>query len=184
MIVATSAWTVVPIVVGAVTAIGTAVAGVVTWFINGVRDERTRLQKLYADAYSAVISYQEFPYMIRRRRAPGPSQEEVGNEERLRISAALHTVQEALNNYLAQIGMESSAVSAKYKALVRQTRWVAGGYMREAWQAPPLDNDAGMNIAGIDYSELTTPQDEYLEAVKTDMSFWRVAFPRLRKKMP
>jgi signal transduction histidine kinase len=102
MIASAGFWTVFPIAVAAVVSIGTAMAGVVTWFVNGVRAERARLQKLYADAYSAVVSYQEFPYVIRRRRAPTAGHEEIGGEERLRISDALHTVQQALNNYLAR----------------------------------------------------------------------------------
>jgi hypothetical protein len=52
--------------------------------------------------------------------------------------------------------------------------------MREAWDAPALDNDAGMNITGIDYAKLNTPEAEYLDAVKKDMTFWRVAIPKLR----
>jgi hypothetical protein len=180
VIAATSAWTIVPIVVGAVTAIGTAAAGVVTWFISGVRAERTRLQKLYADAYSAVMSYQECPYVIRRRRAPAPGDDQIAGEERLRISSVLHPVQEAINNYSAQISIESTAVSASYDALVRKTREVAGGYMHDAWEDEPLDNDSGMNIR-LDYGALVEPRNEYLASVKADMTFWRVAFPRLRK---
>jgi hypothetical protein len=180
MIVATDVWTTVSIVVAAVVSIGTAAAGVVTWFVNGVRTERTRLQKLYADAYSAVVSYQEFPFVIRRRRAPTPDHQEIAGEERLRIAGALHTVQEALNNYSAQISTESKAVSETYDALVSETRRVAGTYMHEAWDAAPLDNDTGMNITGIDYKDLRTPQDDYLDAVKKDMTFWRVAAPKLR----
>jgi hypothetical protein len=176
-VIATSTWTIVPVIAGAVT----AAFGVLTWFVNGIRTERTRLQKLYADAYSAVISYQEFPYAIRRRRAPSPEQEQLGNEERLRISTTLHTVQESLNNYLAQISTESRSVYERYAKLVAETRRVAGAYMHEAWNAPPLDNDPGMNISGIDYSDLAEPQREYLEAVKSDMTFWRIAIPYLRK---
>jgi hypothetical protein len=175
-VIATSTWTIVPVIAGAVT----AAFGVLTWFVNGVRTERTRLQKLYADAYSAVISYQEFPYVIRRRRASTPDREEIGGEERLRISAALHTVQEALNNYGAQISTESKAASARYDALVKETRQIAGTYMHKAWDSAPLDNDAGMNITDIDYTDLRAAQDEYLEAAKKDMTFWRVAIPKLR----
>jgi hypothetical protein len=95
MIASAGFWTIFPIVVAAVVSIGTAAAGVFTWFVSGVRAERTRLQKLYADAYSAVISYREFPYLIRRRRrAPTQEHPEIGGEERLRIAGALHTVQE------------------------------------------------------------------------------------------
>lgn len=181
MIASAGFWTVFPIVVAAAVSIGTAMAGVLTWFANGVRAERTRLQKLYADAYSAVVSYQEFPYVIRRRRAPTPGHEEISGEERLRISAALHAVQEELNNYRAQISTESKAVSAKYDALIGETRRIAGTYMHKAWDAAPLDNDAGMNVTDIDYTVLRAPQDDYLEAIKKDMTLRRrVALPKLR----
>jgi hypothetical protein len=180
MIGSTDFWTVFPIVVAAAVSIGTAAAGVVTWFVSGVRAERTRLQQLYADAYSAVVSYQEFPYMISRRRAPTRGHEGIGGEERLRISAAIQSVQEALNNYAAQISMESKVVSAKYESLVGETRHIAGTYMHKAWAAPPLDDDAGMNVGDIDYGQLRALLADYLEAVKADMTFWRVAIPMLR----
>lgn len=167
--------TVVPLIVLAVTSIG----GVLTWWVNGIRSERARLQTLYADAYAAVVSYQEFPFMIRRRRAPLPGQEQIANDERIRIADALQAVQEKLSNYTAQIRAESTEVSATYDALVHKTRLIAGGYMREAWKAPPLDNDAGMNISGIDYHELEQPQIDYLDAMKDNLRFSRVAFARL-----
>lgn len=168
--------TVVPLIVLAVTSIG----GVLTWWANGVRSERARLQALYANAYAAVVSYQEFPFMIRRRRAPLPGQEQIANDERIRIADALQAVQERLSNYTAQIRAESTAVSTKYDALVDKTRLIAGGYMRDAWEAPALDNDAGMNIGDIDYRELEQPQIDYLDAMKDNVQFWRVAFARLR----
>lgn len=118
--------------------------------------------------------------MVRRRRSPTAEHPEIGGEERLRITGALQTVQEELSNYSAQISTESKAVSAKYDLLVSKTRHIAGTYMHKAWDAAALDSDAGMNITGIDYKELRTSQDDYLEAVKQDMTFWRVAIPKLR----
>jgi hypothetical protein len=159
-----------------------ALTGVVAWWANGARSERTRLQKLYADAFSAVVSYQEFPYVIRRRRAPLAGQESIPNEERLRISEALQAVQEELNNYRAQISTESSAISAKYEALVGKTRQIAGKEMHEAWEAPPLDNDAGMNITHIDYSQLEGPEKQYQDAVKEHVTFGRIFFSVVRPK--
>lgn len=167
-----------PLIVLAITTIG----GVVTWWANGVRAERARLQQLYADAYAAVVSYQEFPFMIRRRRAPLPGQEQIGNDERTRIADALQAVQEKLSNYTAQIRTESTEVSAKYDALVHKTRLTAGGHMHKAWEGPPLDNDPGMNITDISYEELKQPQTEYLDAMKDNLSFRRVAFIRPRAK--
>ena len=168
----------VPLIVLAVTTLG----GVVTWWANGIRAERARLQQLYADAYAAIVSYQEFPFMIRRRRAPTTWQEQTGNDERIRIADALQAVQEKLSNYTAQIRTESTEVSAKYDAFVHETRMIAGGYMHKAWEAPPLDNDAGMNISDIDYSDLKAPQAEYLAAIKNDLRFCRVAHLRSRSK--
>jgi hypothetical protein len=167
---------VVPLIVLALTTAG----GLVTWWANGVRSERSRLQALYADAYAAVVSYQEFPFMIRRRRAPLPGNEGIANDERIRIANALQAVQEKLSNYTAQIRTESTEVSTKYDALVHKTRVIAGSYMREAWKAPPLDNDPGMNISDIKYKALEQPQSEYLAAMKNDLRFLRVAFVRCR----
>jgi hypothetical protein len=168
--------TLIPLIVLAATTAG----GVITWWANGVRSERTRLQALYADAYAAVVSYQEFPFMIRRRRAPLAGNEEIANDERVRISDALQAVQEKLSNYTAQIRTESTEVSEKYETLVHETRLIAGSYMREAWKAPPLDNDAGMNISDINYDALKQPQIEYLDAMRNNLRFWRVACVRLR----
>jgi hypothetical protein len=168
--------TVIPLIALAVTTAG----GVVTWWANGVRSERARLQALYADGYAAVVSYEEFPFVIRRRRAPLPGNEGIANDERVRIADALQAVQEKLSNYTAQIRAESTGVSATYDALVHKTRLIAGSYMREAWKAPPLDNDAGMNISDINYHELEEPRAEYLDAMKDNLRFWRVAFVRLR----
>lgn len=131
--------TVVPLIALAVTTAG----GVVTWWANGVRIERARLQALYADAYAAVVSYQEFPFMIRRRRAPLAGHEEIANDERIRITDALQAVQEKLSNYTAQIKTESIEVSAKYEALVHETRLIAGSYMREAWKGRPWTTTPG-----------------------------------------
>lgn len=52
--------------------------------------------------------------------------------------------------------------------------------MHDAWEAPPLDNDEGMNMPDIDYSELDAYETAYLEAVRDGLTFWQVAFPWLR----
>jgi len=99
----------------AIVAAFTVLSGVVTWAVNGVRDERTRLQKLYADAYSTVMSLKQYPYLVRRRLAPSPANPDRAGEERLRISNALKEVQVALDSYRAQIRVESDEVSASTK---------------------------------------------------------------------
>lgn len=151
--IATSTWAIVPVIAGAVT----AAFGVLTWFANGIRTERTRLQQLYADAYSAVISYQEFPYAIRRRRAPGPGQKQLGNEERLRISTALHAVQESLNNYVAQISTESRPVYERYAKLVAETRRVLEVLIdpngSQLWSVAEVGREIGDELKAVDALE-------------------------------
>ncbi len=165
-------------------AIATVVASLVsgsiallTFWASGVRQERARRQQLYADALAVLVAYREFAYVIRRRRAPLPGHEEVAGEERVRISEALREVQKDLVYLKAWIKAERvDEVADRYEELVAHTRRIAGGYMREAWKADPLDNDSGMNIPDIDYEPLKTYERAYLDAVHRSLRFWRVAF--------
>jgi hypothetical protein len=163
--------TVIPLIALAVTTAG----GVLTWAINSIRAEHTRRQKLYADAYAAVIAYQEFPYIIRRRRASTPGNEDVAGQERQRITSALGDVQQSLGNYTALIRAESTKVSGAYDQLVSETRKIAGGAMRREWKRPAQDTDVAMNIADINLRHLTRPQDAFLAAMKEDMRWSRLA---------
>lgn len=165
-------------------AIATVVASVVsgtiallTFWANGVRQERGRRQRLYADALAVLVAYREFAYVIRRRRTPLPGHEEVAGEERIRISEALREVQKDLVYLKAWIKSERVAeVADRYDELVAQTRRIAGGYMRDAWNADPLNSDPGMNIPDIDYKPLKKYEQAYLDAVQRSLRFWRVAF--------
>lgn len=162
-----------------------ALIALLTLWVNGIRKERSRRQQLYADAYATVAAYREFPYVIRRRRAPTPGHDEIAGEERVRISEALREVQRDISSFSAWMKAEAVAdVSSKYDELVAQTRRVAGGYMREAWNSDPLDNDSGMNIPGVDYSSLTQYETAYLDAVRTALSFWRIAVPWADRSRP
>lgn len=165
-------------------AIATIVASVVsgaiallTFWANGVRQERGRRQGLYADALAVLVAYREFAFVIRRRRAASHGHEEIAGEERVRISEALRDVQKDLVYLKAWIKAEpATEVSDRYDELVAQTRRIAGGYMRDAWNADPLDSDSGMNIPDIDYRPLTEYEQAYLASVRRSLRFWRVAF--------
>jgi hypothetical protein len=90
-------------------------------------------------------------------------------------------VQIALNTHRAQIRTESDDVSAKYEVLVDKTRALVREYMEHAWKEGPLESDAYMSER-YDYDALEEHQLEYLEAVKRDMTFGRVANLRRRRK--
>jgi hypothetical protein len=162
-----------------VAAVSGAIALISLW-VNGIRQERARRQRVYADALAVLVAYREFAYVIRRRRAPAPGHEEIAGAERVRISEALREVQRDIEYHCAWTKTEPAAhVATAYEALVKETRRVAGGYMHNAWEAQPVDNDAGMNIADIDYAPLAKYETAYLEAVAQALKFWRVALPWL-----
>jgi hypothetical protein len=152
----------------AATLIAAAVAGAVSLiglWLKGLRDERSRRRQHFAEALTAVVAYQEFPYAIRRRRHDQPG------EERVRLSEALRQVQETLAFHQAWVDLEAQSETAEaYRAFVAATRRVAGGYMRAAWDGEPTSRDEQMNITDIDYSELRRLQAAYLEAVAIDLS--------------
>ncbi len=79
-------------------------------------------------------------YVVRRRDAAKAA------EERRRLSDELRAIQSRLAYYETWIVIEAPAVGEKYSAMVRKLRAVAGGAMHDAWNAPAIDSDLGMNI--------------------------------------
>ncbi len=151
-----------------VAALVSAVILLVGHWITGRRESTSRRRELFARAFAATISYREFAYAIRRRRNDHAA------EERVRLSEAIREVQDQLAFHAAWIEIESSRVAAAYRALVNETRRVAGGYMRDAWMTPPITSDAEMNVAGgLDFGPLAPFESAYISAVRAHLSFWR-----------
>jgi hypothetical protein len=135
----------------------------------GIRQDRQRRRELYADALAATLAYREFAYAIPRRRFDARS------EERVRISESLREVQRDLARSESLMRIErAQAVSTAYSQLVGETRRVAGGYMRQAWEAEPITEDREMNVAGgLDFSALQDLERAYLDAVCRDLAWYR-----------
>jgi hypothetical protein len=157
-----------------VAAIVSAVILLVGHWITGRRESTSRRRELFAKAFAASIAYREFAYAIRRRR------DDHSAEERVRLSEAIREVQEQLAFHAAWIEIESSRVAVAYRALLSETRRVAGGYMREAWATPAITADAEMNVdGGLDFGPLQPFESAYIAAVRAHLGFWRV-FRELR----
>lgn len=148
------------VVTAAVTLMG---LGLKAW-----HSEKDRRRRFYADALALTFDYREFAYAVRRRRHDEPA------AERIRLSEAMREVQRQIAHHEALMRIERAPrVHATYKQLVAGTRRVAGRYIREAWEMPPIREDAQMNIDEIDFSELDTLVGAYLDAVEEDLSFSR-----------
>lgn len=130
------------------------------------REIEARRRAQFADALSAIVAYEELPFVIRRRRASA------AEAERLRISTEARTVQERLAFYSAWLRAESRGVADAYDALVAETRRVAGSQMRRAWELDAITRDSEMNIADIDLSTIAPLKVAYLDAVRRHLS-WR-----------
>ncbi len=146
-----------------VAAIVTAAAGAVlaVWAARrkSREEERARQRTLFAEAYQAYAEYKEMPYAIRRRRHDDPP------AERIRLSEIVRDIQSRMTFYETWIAAESPAVGVAYRALVTELRGTAGRAMQEAWKAPAITEDAGMNIPAevIDLSGLKQRENEYTE---------------------
>ncbi len=135
----------------------------------GVRQDRQRRRELYANALEATLAYREFAYAIPRRR------HDARPEERVRISEAMREVQRDLARAESLMKIERAKdVSAAYSRLVSETRRVAGGYIRAAWESDPIVDDSGMNVpGGLDFSSMDEHEQAYLTAVARDLAWYR-----------
>jgi hypothetical protein len=152
-----------------IVAILTALVGIFTLWVNGRRAERGRRRELYAGGWAAVQAYKEFAFAVRRRSADDAA------GERVRISEALREVQKDLAYYEGLIGNEPSGrVAAEYRELVAKTREIAGGLIRDGWNADPITRDDQMH--GPDIFDKLKPlkefEDAYNEAVREELAWW------------
>lgn len=105
-----------------VAAIGGAIsllALAINAFISSRRDCIVRQRQEFSKAFAACVAYEEFPYVVRRRRNNAPQ------DERVRISSELSIIQRELAYYSAWLATESSDVSKAYETMVTKIREVA-----------------------------------------------------------
>lgn len=116
--------------------LATAIVALLALWVTGCRSERARRRELYAGGWAAVQAYKEFAFAVRRR---NPKELDA---ERVRVSEELRGVQKDLAYYTEMIATERfGRVAAEYRSLVTQTREIAGGLIRDGWNAPPITTD-------------------------------------------
>lgn len=87
-------------------------------------------------------------FEVRRRRTSAPE------DEIIRISTELRRVQEDISYYSAWLFTESRPISEAYEALILKLREIAGREIQNAWNQPPIGNEAEMNISGLGLGRL------------------------------
>lgn len=148
------------VIAGAVSLLALALNAI----ISSRRERVSRQRQEFSKAFAACVAYEEFPYVVRRRRSNVPQ------DERVRISSELSAVQRELAYYSAWLATESTSVSKTYETLVAKLRETAGGKIREAWLTPPIESDSGMNIPDLSLDELKLLKEAYLQEVVCHLS--------------
>ena len=133
--------------------------------ISNWRERISHQRQEFSQAFAACVAYEEFPFIVRRRR------NDVPQDERVRISSELSIIQRELAYYSAWLATESSHVSEAYENLVAKLREIAGTEIREAWLTPPIDSDKDMNMPDIGLSELIPFKQDYLLEVAHHLSW-------------
>ncbi len=132
--------------------------------ISGWRDRTARQRQEFSKALAACVAYEEFPYVVRRRKSNAPQ------DERIRISSELSIIQRELAYYSAWLAIESNYVSQAYEKLIAKLREIVGAKIREAWLTPPIDSDSGMNMPDLGLSTLKPFKEAYLLEVAYRLS--------------
>lgn len=148
------------IITGAVSLLALAINMIVT----GMRNRNIRRREEFSKAFAACIAYEEFPYIVRRRKISNPE------EERIRISTELSKIQRELAYHSAWLSLESKKVSKAYDLLICKLREIAGEKVREAWLSQPINSDTGMNMPDLGLSALKPFKEKYLQAVASHLS--------------
>jgi hypothetical protein len=145
----------------------------------GMRQDRQRRRELYADALEATLAYREFAYAVPRRRFDARS------EERVRISEAMREVQRDLARAESLMKIErNDAIQKAYADLVAETRRVAGGYIRAAWEQEPIADDKAMTVpGGLDFSSIDVCESAYLAAVRKDLAWYQIKWRQNRARL-
>jgi hypothetical protein len=166
----------------ALTIVTAVLAGAGTSFLTllftSAQERRDRHREHFSKALQAVTQYEEFPYVVRRRRASDPE------SERIRISTELRDVQADLTYHCTWLKTESRTVGDAYENLVSNLRRIAGVLIHDAWTSAPIEDDSGMNIADIGpkLAELKPFKEQYLLEIGDHLSIWPRWLRRLTRQ--
>jgi len=100
-----------------------------------------RRRDSYAEAVAILLAWCEFPYMIRRRVDDLPATLQ-------RLADHGHGLQDRLARSEAWVTAESGAMGTKYTALISDVKASTGPLLNEAWESPPINGPADMNLNG------------------------------------
>ena len=109
--------------------------------VNQVFASADRRRDNYAEVVAVVLSWCEFPYMIRRRVNDEPATLQ-------RLADHGHQLQERLARAEAWTTAESKEMGQKYTTLVTAVKKAIGPLFQEAWESSPVTKPGDMILNG------------------------------------
>jgi hypothetical protein len=95
----------------------------------------------YAEAVAVLLSWCEYPFMIRRRVDDEPTTLQ-------RLADHGHQLQERVARSEAWVTAESEKMGTKYSTLVTKVKAAMGPLLKEAWNSSPASTPTQMNLNG------------------------------------
>jgi hypothetical protein len=125
----------VPIVAALVA--GSVAAAIITQVFASADKRREH----YAEAVAAMVSWCEYPYMIRRR---------VDDESSTlqRLAQHGHELQERITLSEAWVASEDKAMGEKYSKVIAEVKGIVAPLLTEAWTTGPVSGPGGMVLDG------------------------------------
>lgn len=156
---------IVPVIVAVLTAAGTLL-------LTRASDAANRRRDRYAQAVSALVSWVEFPYRVRRRTSDDPTT----------LSALAdrgHDLQEQLACHHAWISTEHAALADAYHNVRAQLDALVGPALHEAWCSAPVTSPAEMVLGPWGPGTQAAPLIAQIELQIRDRFGWRRLGARL-----
>ena len=95
----------------------------------------------YAEAVAVLLSWCEYPFMIRRRVDDEPATLQ-------RLAEHGHQLQERVARSEAWVTAESEKMGTDYSTLVTEVKTAMGPLLKEAWNSSPVNAPAQMILNG------------------------------------
>lgn len=119
------------------------------------------------------MEYREYPFIVRRRSSDG---------ERDEIIRRLSRIQSQLNKFIGILAIESKQVGNSYADLVQETRRIAGTQIASGWDLPVRPPGSSMSVSDVDFSELKSADEKFVEAVRNHLAFGPAWLRRVWKR--
>jgi hypothetical protein len=149
-----------------------AVVAILGYTITNSMNRIERRSRIYANAISALVQFQNLPFRIRRR-------SDSSDATRTIVGERVRDVQETLSYHVVLLRLDSPRVGTVFAELVRNTRKEGVRYRHDAWASPPATSDADMSLV-VSYEYHNEAElEKCIVLMQRELSTIRALSPRL-----